>query len=49
MLAKEISTVEMGILGKFVLILFYSYGGNPKSHLILKQEGRLQKLKGDRH
>jgi hypothetical protein len=25
----EFSTVKMGIFGGFVLILFYSYGGNP--------------------
>jgi hypothetical protein len=28
-LMMDFSTVEMGILGSFVLILFYSYGGNP--------------------
>ena len=28
MLAMEFSTVEMGNLERFVLILFYSYGGN---------------------
>jgi hypothetical protein len=25
----EFSTVEMDIFGRFVLILFYSFGGNP--------------------
>jgi hypothetical protein len=29
-LMMDFSTVEMGILGSFVLILFYSYGGNRK-------------------
>lgn len=30
----EFSTVKMGILGKFVLILFYSCSGNPNEFLI---------------
>jgi hypothetical protein len=32
-LAMEFSTVEKGIFGRFVLIPFYSYGGNPNNML----------------